>query len=203
MRLAARVLGGIGLVATIAAPAAAQGSLGLGPRFSFVRGSVDAESSTRYSGGLVRLRTSPKTAVEFSLDYRSVLNDDLTKRIKDYPIQGSLLMYVARGTLSPYLLGGMGWYSLRVDQVDGTGKPFGTAQTTRKTGYHAGLGAEMRVGAHAGVHADYRYTFIRFGKPDTNSAPGAIPIPGSTALQEKLKLSHQGSMWTTGVTVYF
>jgi hypothetical protein len=26
---------------------------------------------------------------------------------------------------------------------------------------------------------------------------------GLTSLQEGLKLSHEGSMWTTGVTVYF
>jgi opacity protein-like surface antigen len=195
----------LALAPAIPPPAAAQGSIGLGPRFSFVRGSVDAESSTRYAGGLLRLRSSPRTALEVSIDYRSVLNDDLTQRIKDYPIQGSLLLYVTRTTLAPYLLGGIGWYSLKITEVDSNGLPVGPPATTRKTGYHTGLGADLRVGNHATVHADYRYTFIHFGQDDAeaDTAPGAIPIPGSTSIQEKLKLSHQGSMWTTGITVYF
>lgn len=198
-----RTVVAIGLVGLIAAPAAAEGAFGIGPRFSFVRGSVDAESSTRYSGGLIRLHMSPKTAIEVALDYRSVVNDDLTQRIKDYPMQGSLLLYITRTSIAPYLLGGIGWYNLRVDQIDASGKPFGTAQTSRKTGYHAGLGADVKAGRHASIFADYRYTFIHFGDQQTNTAPGAVPIPGTKSVQERLKLSHQGSMWTMGVTVYF
>jgi hypothetical protein len=53
------------------------------------------------------------------------------------------------------------------------------------------------------VFADYRYTFIHFGDPQANTAPGAVPIPGTSSVQQRLKLSHQGSMWTTGVTLSF
>jgi opacity protein-like surface antigen len=191
------------LVGVTAAPASADGAFGLGPRFSFVRGSAGAESSTRYSGGLLRLRTSPRVALELALDYRSVLNDSLRQRIKDYPIQGSLLLYVTRAPFAPYLVGGFGWYTLRIEQLDGTGAPVGPVERTRKTGYHAGLGADLRVSRHAALHADYRYTFIHFGDQAEATEPGVLPIPGTGSIQQRLKLSHQGSMWTTGLTVYF
>jgi hypothetical protein len=63
-------------------------------------------------------------------------------------------------------------------------------------GCHAGFGAELKVGTHAGVHADYRYTMIHFGDPaGTNT--------GTTSLVNQFKPSYDGSMWTAGFTVYF
>ena len=191
------------VVVALPADAGAQ-AVGFGPRFAFVRGDVKADTSTRYSGGVLRLRTSPRTAIELSLDYRSHLNEDLTERIKEYPIQGSLLLYPLSAAISPYVLGGIGWYKQRVSQVQG--EAVLGSETTRKTGYHAGVGGEIRFGRHAALHLDYRYTFIGFGdRSDEEIAvePGAIPIPGLGGLQDRLKLSHQGSMWTSGVTVYF
>jgi len=175
-------------------------SFGVGPRLSFVRGDLTADSSTRYSGAMLRMRTSPRTAIELSLDYRNHLNESLTERIKDYPIQGSLLLYPVRATFSPYLVTGIGWYSQRVEALQAN--QLLTSTTTRKTGYHAGLGADVRLGRHAAVHADYRYTFIGFGR-DEDSEPGVLPVPGFRGLQDRLKLSHKGSMWTSGMTVYF
>ena len=177
------------------------GAFGIGPRFSFVRGDLRPDvGSSRYSGGLIRASLSKRVSLEASIDYRSHLNESLTERVRNYPIQGSLLLYPVKSTLSPYVLFGIGWYSQRVDQIniDTVIEPV----TTRTTGYHAGLGGEMRIGSRTAVHLDYRYTFIRFGASE-NSEAGAIPVPGLDGLQERLKLSHQGSMWTTGVTVYF
>ena len=59
-------------------------------------------------------------------------------------------------------------------------------------GYHAGFGAELKVGGHAGVHADYRYTKLHFG--DTVADGGLL---------DHFKPSYQGSMWTAGFTFYF
>ena len=198
-RLGVGVVAGMCLVVGQARTAGAQ-SLGIGPRFSFVRSDVNATSSTRHSGGLLRLRTSPKTALELSIDYRNRVNESLTERIKDYPIQGSLLMYPVRSTLSPYFVAGIGWYSQRVEQLQDN--QVLTSTKTRKTGYHAGLGADMWLGRHATLNLDYRYTFIGFGR-DEESQPGAVPLPGFIGLQNRMKLSHKGSMWTTGATVYF
>lgn len=195
----------IGSVLLVPAEGRAQGEFGAGPRFSFV-GSSDAKHvdtpRTRLSGGMIRFRTTERTALEIAFDYRSQMNDDLTERVKDMPIQGSLLMYLVRSAVSPYVLGGMGWYSQKVEHLANNAVRDST--TTRKIGYHAGVGAQVQVHQRAAIHLDYRYTFIHFGdQPAGTTEPGAIPIPGLVSLQEKLKLSHEASMWTTGVTFFF
>jgi hypothetical protein len=176
-------------------------TIGFGGHVSFVRGDPASPdtASAMYYGALVRARTSPKTALELSIGYRKTTNDAQTMRTRDVPIQASLLLYGVRSALSLYILGGAGWYHQRVEFLDGQTT---TATTTAsKMGYHAGLGGELELGKHATVHVDYRYTLIHLG--DSGGQPGAVPIPGTGTIQEKLKLSHEGSMWTAGVTIYF
>ena len=69
-------------------------------------------------------------------------------------------------------------------------------ETTRKVGYHAGFGGELVLHRHFGVYGDYRYTFIRFGGDDA-SAPINLP------LINRLKMAHEGSMFTWGANFYF
>ncbi len=176
-------------------------AFGVGPRFSFVSGELESDGRSRYSGGLLRLRTSDKSSIEVSLDYRNHLNESLKARIKDFPIQASFLFYPVQRNLAPYFVGGIGWYRQTVDPMEGDGVL--ESVTTRKTGYHAGLGTDVRMGRHAAVHLDYRYTFIGFGGDDESVDAGVLPIPGFGGVQDKLNLSHKGSMWTTGVTIYF
>ena len=203
------VLVGLFLLGAPGAARAGDGAFGVGARFSLVRGdaAVPGTAADRFSGGLLRFRLSPRTAIELALDHRSYLNQDLTERIKDMPIQASMLLYPIRAPLSPYLLAGVGWYAQTITMVSGDQPP--APQTTRTMGYHAGIGGELRLGAHAAVHADYRYTFIHFGSDQTGtssssaSSSGALPIPGLGSFQDRLRLSHKGSMWTTGVTFYF
>jgi hypothetical protein len=185
-----------------AAPCHAQG-VGVGARFSFVRGDVQADAaSQRFTGGQIRAWISKRTALEVSLDRRSEGNELLTERVRDYPLQASLLLFPVHSTLSPYVLGGMGWYTHRVDRLTGTAVTAST--TTRRAGSHAGFGAEMRLGRHAGLHADYRYTFLHFGADDssksglTSARHGLLGTSGSSFLP-----SYEGSMWTAGLTVYF
>jgi opacity protein-like surface antigen len=172
------------------APCAAQG-LGLGGRMAMVRGTVDANSGTdRFFGGQLRLPLSPRSALEVSIDRRTDSDEALTRRVVSTPIQGSLLLYPVRATVSPYLLGGIGWYAQKVEQLS-AGTVTASA-TSRRFGYHAGIGGELRLGRHAGVHADYRYTFLDFGADDDDDT-----------LIERLAPSHEGSMWTAGLTLYF
>ncbi len=90
---------------------------GVGPRFSFVSGELESDGRSRYSGGLLRLRTSDKSAIEVSFDYRNHLNESLNTRIKDFPIQASFLFYPIPRNLAPYFVGGIGWY--RTDSRSG------------------------------------------------------------------------------------
>ncbi len=187
-----------------AMPCFAQG-VGVGARFSFVRPDVESTAvSQRFTGGQIRAWLSTRTALEVSLERRTEETGLVTERIRDYPLQASVLLFPVHSTLSPYVLGGMGWYTHRVEQLDGTAVT--TSTTTRRVGTHAGFGAEMRLGRHAGLHADYRFTFLHFGSDDaekstltgTGSQSRLLGASGSSFLP-----SHEGSMWTAGLTVYF
>jgi hypothetical protein len=185
-----------------AVPCRAQG-VGIGARFSFVRGDIQTDAvSQRFTGGQIRAWISKRTALEVSLERRTEGNELLTERVRDYPLQASLLLFPIHSTFSPYVLGGMGWYTHRVEQLDG--KAVTASTTTRRAGSHAGFGAEMRLGRHAGLHADYRYTFLHFGGDDssksglTSAGHGLLGTSGASFLP-----SYEGSMWTAGLTVYF
>jgi len=177
----------------VSAPCAAQ-TFGLGGRMSMIRGDIQADpaaTAQRFLGGQLRARLSPKTSLEVSLERRTE-HPTLTERVRDTPLQGTLLLYPVRTTFAPYLLGGIGWYT-HVVETTSAGKVMDSA-STRKMGYHFGFGAELKAGSHAGFHADYRYTMVHFG--DGTSS-------GTTGLASRFKPSYDGSMWTAGFTFYF
>jgi opacity protein-like surface antigen len=188
------LLGGVVLVALLAMPAAAaaQGAFGIGGRLTWVRRDVNVEEdSTRFTGGHIRARVSPKTAFELSLDVHTETNALETARVREYPVQASLLLFLTKSKFAPYVLGGAGWYSQKLETL--AGDETIASETVRDFGWHAGFGAELGLGKHAGIHADYRYTFLDFGNDD-NEDEGLVGrlLPG-----------YKGSMWTTGLTIYF
>ena len=189
------LIGGAALAAILGAcqPAAAQ-SFGIGGRFSFMKPDVDVDAdSQRFTGGHIRVKSSPKTGLELSLDRRTETNEAETTRIVNYPIQISLLMFPVRGTFAPYVLGGGGWYSQKIESLSG-GETV-ASETVRDFGWHGGFGAELALGRHAGIHADYRYTFLKFGDDeDEEEESGGL---------SRFLPSYKGSMWTAGLTVYF
>jgi hypothetical protein len=196
----------VGLLSLFVTPALAQaqngGGFGIGPRMTFVRGSGDLpDGSQRFNGGAIRLGGG-RTALEVAMDFRSDLTGDLTERIKDYPIQASLLIFPFRSGIAPYLVGGVGWYSQHVERLGPT-QNVEQAETTRKMGYHGGFGAELRLHRHLGVYGDYRYTMIRFGDSDADQAAEQQSSANWIPFAERLKLSHEGSMFTWGATLYF
>jgi hypothetical protein len=83
------------------------------------------------------------------------------------------------------------------------------SETSRKFGWHAGFGAELRMGRHAGIHADYRYTFLHFGSDEepiaTDTISGAIAASASQNRSQGSRFlpDYDGSMWTAGFTLYF
>lgn len=203
------LLGCAAALLTLGSPvtcAAQDQSFGLGARFSFVRADVSADAGAdRFTGGHLRAHVSKRVGIEISLDSRSETNEELTERTRDRPLQGSLLLFPVRSTLSPYVLGGIGWYSHRFERL--ADRKVTDTETSRKMGYHAGFGGELRLGRHAAAHADYRYTFLRFGSKaiESDTIAGAIArahASGQSRLAGFLP-SYEGSMWTAGLTIYF
>jgi len=183
-------------------PAFAQG-FGLGPRMSFVRGNLTTgTSSARLIGGTIRMGSSKHSALELAMDYRSYRNENLTQRVRETPIQGSLLIFPVRSAFAPYLLAGAGIYNRMTDDLGVDGAVLATS-TERRIGWHMGVGAEFFVARHAAIFVDYRFRFVKFGTPEDGSE--AIDIPGSSLIPGlgKLRLSHEGSMWTSGIAFYF
>ena len=169
--------------------ASAQG-FGVGARMAWVKADSEVDvDSIRFTGGQVRLLSS-RWGLEVSLDHHSETFELLNQKVTEWPIQASLLVKMASGRVSPYLLGGPGWYKRKVELLNAPNDP--DVETT-EFGWHAGIGLEVLAGSHFGIHGDYRYTFLDFGK-DNNPGVGLISglIPG-----------HRGSQWTLGATVYF
>ncbi|HYT67586.1 MAG TPA: hypothetical protein VEL51_14250 [Vicinamibacterales bacterium] len=192
-----------------AAPCAAQGTFGLGARLNMVRGDIQADpaaTAQRFTGGQIRARLSPKTSVEIALDLRTETSVDLSQRVRDYPLQSPhppvpdpLHLFAIRARRRRLVHARCGHNGRRkaIESV-----------STQKMGYHARLGAEMKVGRHAGVHADYRYTMVHFGNGTGATAlTSAVAATGSGAgtsgLASRFAPSYDGSMWTAGFTLYF
>ena len=186
----------------VSAGASAQ-SVGIGPRFSFVRGELTPNAPpTRFVGGTLRMVASKHTVFEAAMDYRAFYNEAGTQRTRETPIQGSILLFPVRSGFSPYVGGGLGIYSQLHDELGAAGNVISTT-TERKIGWHLGAGLELKVARHASLFADYRFRFVKFGQPDSGSSP--ITIPGSSIIPalSEVHLSHQGSMWTSGMAFYF
>jgi hypothetical protein len=147
--------------------------------------------SVRFIGGQIRMGGG-RVGFEVSLDRHSETFEALNQKVVETPIQTSLLLRLANGSLSPYLLGGPGWYRRRVEVLDG---PDDLNVSTTEFGWHAGIGLEVRLGKHAGIHGDYRYTFLDFNDDDDEEIGGGVI--------GKLLPGYKGSMWTIGASVYF
>jgi opacity protein-like surface antigen len=185
-------VGIVGLLAAAVPGTAAAQMLGVGPRFSMVRGDLATKTpTTRFVGGTVRVNLAKIIGLEGSLDFRTTSDLAKTQRLRETPLQGSVMFYPFRSMLSPYALGGLGIYS-RTSETLGAGGVITKSTSERKTGLHVGFGGELRVARHAVAYADYRYRFVKFGE-------GAVLVPGVSSL----KFSHQGSMWTGGVAFVF
>jgi opacity protein-like surface antigen len=113
----------------------------------------DADQGSWYGGAQVRLHLSRIFALEALADYRR--NDFGTTRTDTYPVQGSLLAYLLPGKrLSPFLLGGAGWYHT---QVKGPGD---FDDTQSRFGLHAGGGLQLFLSPHWSVDSTYRYVWL-------------------------------------------
>ena len=98
-----RQLAGWTLVAAVCAalPATASAqSLGIGPKLSLVRSDAPPAATSRLFGGTLRIMSSKHLALEGTLDYRAEYNDDRTVRLRETPLQASLLVFPIRAALA-------------------------------------------------------------------------------------------------------
>jgi opacity protein-like surface antigen len=192
LRRAATTLLALGGLLAWAVPVSAQG-FGLGGRVAWVTSDADADvDAVRLFGGQVRVLTG-RIGLEVSLDRRSESFELLNERVTETPIQASFLLRMGGGRVSPFLLGGPGWYRRKVELLD---DPEQSVSTT-EFGWHGGIGLEILASKHFGIHGDYRYTFLDFDDDDDDDEDQDEGFIGG------LLPGHRGSMWTLGATIYF
>lgn len=81
-----------------------------------------------------------------------------------FPLQASLLLYLApRWAVSPYLLGGVGWYYTHVSGSGGA--------TDHRYGPHAGAGLEAAIARHWSIDGSYRYLWAQSLNAPTTANP--------------------------------
>lgn len=130
--------------------------LSIGPRATYST-PKDANEGQWSGGAQARLHLSPAFGLEGSIDYRSNTFgvSPVQTTIKTYPVLASLLAYLMPGSVvSPFLLGGAGWY---YTQVDG---PFNFSQTTTRFGLHAGAGLEVMINESLSIDGTYRFIWL-------------------------------------------
>lgn len=108
-----------------------------------------------WSGGAqVRFHLASAFAIEGSADVRQDKFGLTTVDI--VPVQASLLAYLFPGKIiSPYLLGGGGWYYTHVK----AGSIFDD-RTTHRFGPHAGAGLQAWMNRHWSVDGSWRYVWL-------------------------------------------
>ena len=125
----------------------------IGPRATYSM-AKDADEGEWSPGVQGRIRLSDDLGLAASMDY---LKHDFGygTTVKTYPIQGSLQAYLSHsGLLSPFILGGVGWY---FTQVDG---PFGYSESASRFGFHGGVGLEIAVNNSLYFDTTLRYVWV-------------------------------------------
>lgn len=187
------------LLAVAVLPSAASAQVGLGVRLASMSGVETAngtESPERwFVGGQIRLRGS-RAALELSLDQHTTTDDVLQVETRRRPVQASLLLFMSKSAIAPYVIGGLGWYTTSVTSI--AAGATSESVSRRDSGYHFGIGGELRFNPHAAAHFDYRWIHVNDG-----STSSGITVPGIGTVLDKLGVSTNSSIWTAGATFYF
>src|SRR5512140_452209 len=110
----------LSILALLAVPATARAQFGVGIRMGSMSGVGTAngtESPERwFVGGQIRLRGS-NAGLELSLDQHTTKAPELQLETRRRPVQTSLLLFMSKSAVAPYLIGGIGWYSTAVKRT--------------------------------------------------------------------------------------
>ncbi len=157
--------------------------LSLGARGTYIDPN-DSDEGRWFVGAQGRVHIGPVLAVEGAVDYRSnTFGTDTT--IRTYPVTASLMAYlVPHYRISPYILGGGGWY---YTQVEGPG---GFSNTQNRVGVHAGAGLEFKINEYLSIDGSYRYVWLE------------SVTSKNRAIQDK-SYKDSGPMYTAGLNFHF
>jgi len=114
----------------------------------------DVDKGSWSGGAQVRFHMTSAFALEGSADLRQ---DKIgTTTVDLIPVQASLLAYLFPGQpISPYLLGGAGWYYTHIK----AGSPFDD-RTDHRFGPHAGAGLQAWFNKHWSIDGSWRYVWL-------------------------------------------
>lgn len=136
-----------------------------------------------FGGEQLRLHPFKFLAVEGSVDYRKT--DINSTTVRTFPVQGSLLIYpLGTKRISPFILGGAGWYFTHVEG------PGDFDKTQHRFGAHVGGGLQLFLSNHLSLDATYRHIWLE--KIDSKDA----------ALRDK-QFQDNGHMVTFGLNLHF
>ena len=136
-----------------------------------------------FGGGQLRLHPFKFLAVEGSVDYRKT--DVSSTTVRTFPVQGSALIYlVGTKRLSPFILGGAGWYFTNVEG------PHGFDKTQHRFGAHVGAGLQLFLSEHLLLDSTYRHIWLE--KIESKDA----------SLHDK-QFQDNGHMVTFGLNLHF
>ncbi len=131
-----------------------------GGRASYYR-PKGADEGSLSGGAQLRGHFTSVLAVEASADYRQNKFEGTVVDI--YPVQLSLLIYLApEWPISPYALGGVGWYYTRIRSNDSTSNRYGP---------HAGGGLEIALARNWSIDGSYRYLWTQSLTAPTTASP--------------------------------
>jgi opacity protein-like surface antigen len=140
--------------------AASQAGVTFGGRAAYYR-PKGADHGTLNGGAQLRLHLTSVLAVEGSGDYRQNKFGGTTVDV--VPVQASLLAYLAPNwVVSPYVLGGVGWYYTHIQGASGS---------TNRYGPHAGAGLEVALNRHWTIDGSYRYMWTQSLTAPTTTSP--------------------------------
>lgn len=159
-----------------------------GPRAAlFIPKDQDAEDGKLHGGAQLRLHLGKAIALEGSADYRRNRfgSGPTSTRVDIFPVQASLLAYLLPDyRLTPYLIGGAGWYFTRVKG------PGGVDDTDNRFGPHAGAGLQMFLHRNWSLDSSWRYVWVE-------------EIQSRDAALGNKEFEDQGHMITLGLNYHF
>ena len=141
-------------------PQASQPGVTLGGRAAYFK-AKGANDGALYGGAQLRLHFTSVLAVEGSVDERQDKFGGTT--VDETPVQASLMLYLAPSSvISPYILGGVGYYYTHVQGVSGS---------TNRYGPHAGAGLEAALSQHWTIDGSFRYLWTQSLTAPTTAYP--------------------------------